>query len=745
VAYERGDAFYTRSSTDSAEHWFRQSNSLLRHAGSPAHYWAAFGLALVAYSRQSSTSYADALVLLESIRATAPKKYRVVRGLAARTEGLIHGIGANFGAAIAAYTAATEEGRGTGDAGLEVRPHANLAVNFANLGDERAAWAHIYQALRSVPPSSDLSTDAQRVFMRSADLSAGRSPKLALLFLNRTIALAGRPNATAADSGVMLAALRRKAELLGRQRRTAAALESVRKGRSYLANIADDSTRAVSGADMDLVEAQAWLAERPDSSVRVLQRVVTRFHSTQYFRQIARAELLLASAYTATGEMDHAQVAFEAALTEVERQRSAIVGSEERRRFLDQARPVFDTLVSFHADRGNALKALEFVEQTRGRVLLDQVRSDASVSVETPEQTIAAVRRDLTPGTAIVSYAVLKSEVVAWVIRADTVSMHRTPTSSAFAAAGSRFSSAIASRMSGATTSAIASQLYQILVAPIAAEIKDARRLVIIPDKALHVVPFAALLDSAASQFLIEKFEINVVPSLQLYRQSEARYAELRQTPPRQVLAVGNPSFDERVFSLPRLTGAEQEARHVASSYPRAEVLIGAQATKAAFVSGATEADVVHFAGHGVVRSDAPLLSYLLLASAEGDNSSGTLTAQELFAKRLPKTRLAILSGCETASGPLSVTEGASSLARAFFAAGVPAVIASLWAVDDEATANFFRDFHRGLAQGEDPNAALRRVQLQWLKNDKDRWSNASTWAAFTLFGATTRSPDGKS
>jgi CHAT domain-containing protein len=742
LALDRGDAFLGRLSLDSAERSYRESQQLLRASRSAMAYSATYGLAAVAYSRQSPASYLDALATLRDIRATAPESYRIVRGLAARTEGVIRGVGADFGGAIAAYTAATEDGRGTGDPGLEIRPHANLAGNYANLGDERAAWGHVYQALRAMSRFLEANRDLQRIFMRAADLSASRSPQLALLFQREAIALASRTNPSAADSMVMIAALRREAELLGRQGLTDPALESVRKGRAYIATIQTDSVRAVSGADMDLVEAQALLADRPDSAARVLERVVERFRDTQYYRQFARAELLLANAYAATGAMDPAQRSFESALSEVERRRSIIVGPEERARFLDQARPVIDTLVSIYADRGNPLKALEFVEQVRGRVLLERVR-DGSKTPAAPEVSIAAVRRSLMPGTTVVSFAIVKGEVVAWVIRPDGVSMHRTPAGPNLANLTSRFASGVAGRSSAEENRAVASELYRILVAPVAGKLERTRRLVIIPDKWLHFVPFAALFDPVAGQFLIERFEINVAPSLQLFVESAARYEKLRQSPSRTVLTVGNPSFDGRVFSLPPLPGAEREAQNIASLYQRPAVLVGPEATRAAFLSAAPAANVIHFAGHGVVRSDAPLLSYLLFADAEGDNTSGALTAQDLFVQRLPNTRLAILSGCQTASGQLSATEGTSSLARAFFAAGVPAVVASLWAVDDQATASFFIDYHRALVAGADPSAALRRVQLAWLR-DKNGWSNASTWAAFTLFGTTGRSPDEK-
>ena len=740
AALDRGEGYLGRFALDSAEAYFNQSLRTLTAMGNAARYLAAFGLASVAYSRQTSPEYQHALSILRSLRVGAPNAYRVVRGQAARTEGVILGIQANFGAAIAAYSTAILEGRGTGDPGLELRPYANLAANYASLGDDREAWLRLCEALRSTTRYPEANDDVQRILARSADLSARRAPRLALRFQREGTRVASRLNASAADSLVMVAALRREAELLGGQGLGRDALETVRKARGYLASVESDSIRAVSTADLDLVEGQALLTVRPDSAVRVLQRVVDRYQNTSYFRQVSRAELLLANAYMRSGAMDRAQGAFEAALVEVERRRSNITGPEERARFLDQARPVIDTLVWLLANRGDTLKALAFLEQMRSRVLLERVRQD-SASEPVRYDGFAAVRGALPATTTVVSYAVLKDEVIAWVIRRDRVQMFRTPTGVDVQRLTSRFSTLVSSQSAGAETKAIAEELYRLLITPLARSIDRNGRLVVVPDKWLQFIPFAALVDPTSGQFLVQQFETSVAPSLELYAQSVTRYDQLERGPPGSVLTVGNPSFDTRVFSLPLLPGAEREAKRVAASYERAQLLIGRQATKEAVMGAAVGSSVIHFAGHGVVRPDAPLLSYLLLSpdSGEGD---GRLTARELFNRELPLTRLAILSGCQTASGHLSETEGVSSLARALFAAGVPAVVASLWSVNDEDTADFFADYHQILSRGGDPSASLRSAQLHWV--EKKGWNGAATWAAFTLFGSTgTRAQNG--
>ena len=98
--------------------------------------------------------------------------------------------------------------------------------------------------------------------------------------------------------------------------------------------------------------------------------------------------------------------------------------------------------------------------------------------------------------------------------------------------------------------------------------------------------------------------------------------------------------------------------------------------------------------------------------------------------------RLVVLSGCNTADGKLSATEGASSLARAFFTAGVPAVVSSLWAIDDDDdTADFFIAFHRRLVQGDSPAVALRETQIKWLSDGRVPARPIRSWAAFQLFG----------
>ena len=734
IASATGHDYVEKYRPDSATPWLVEAESALAAAQNASRYLAAYDLGRSAFTQ---LSFGEALATLRRIRTTAPTKYRAVRALAARLEALAETSQADFPAAIDRYLTAIREAEGTGDPVLHVRSRTNLAINLVQLGLDHEAWRQLYTALRTSDHFNDRPADGVATFSMAARLSWRKAPSVATLFQREAIRLRSPELVSRRDSVEMIGELEFQAELSGWAGRPEEAFESLRRTRAYVERIEPDSLRSYFAAEADLVEGSVWLHTRPESALKVLRRVMDRYRQSRIRGQTDRALLLFANAYAATGAMDSAQRAFEAAVAETNRRRSRIANADDRARFLDQARPVIDSVIRFLITRTDTLGALEFLERMRSQVLLEHVLErlpNAAPSVV----SIDSLRSRLPRQTTVVSYAVLDEEVITWLIRRDGVFMYRTPGAVQLEALVTRLSTAMARRSTGPELRKLTAELHRLLIGPFAAKVEPESRLIFVPDKWLHFVPFAALLDTTAAKFVVEQFETGIAPSLQLYVESMSRYQQLNQPRAPAVLAVGNPAFDTQLVALPRLPGAEVEANRVAALYPGARLLVGNEATKRALLKDALISDVVHFAGHGVVRTDAPLLSYLSLAPDEG-GASGVLTARELFETRLPRTRLAILSGCHTAGGRLSETEGASSLARALFAAGVPAVVASLWAVNDASTAQFFASYHRRLSRGDDPTEALRRTQLEWLSRDKGGWQDFSTWAAFALFGATTK------
>jgi CHAT domain-containing protein len=188
------------------------------------------------------------------------------------------------------------------------------------------------------------------------------------------------------------------------------------------------------------------------------------------------------------------------------------------------------------------------------------------------------------------------------------------------------------------------------------------------------------------------------------------------------------------------------------------EPLIGAAATEGAVRAQTPSAKIIHLAAHGFYNPFAPLSSLIALTAdpphtpnpKSGPEPSGEevqnlksydgwLTVSEVYGLDLRQADLVVLSACETQLGEeglkteLGVTAGDEvvGLTRAFFFAGTPTVVASLWKVDDEATGELMERFYTHLKAGVSKAEALRQAQLETMAEYPDPYS----WAAFVMSG----------
>ncbi len=252
--------------------------------------------------------------------------------------------------------------------------------------------------------------------------------------------------------------------------------------------------------------------------------------------------------------------------------------------------------------------------------------------------------------------------------------------------------------------------LYQAVWAPWAPLLGRARRIVLVPDGPLHYLPWAALHDG--QNFLQDRHELVMAPSL-------GTWLHLQQQP--------DPATHRTVVvgaADPALAHVAAEVQAVAQTCRVPPVLLqGAQATAAAVLAAARHADVLHLACHGRFRADNPAFSELRLAD-------GPLTLMDVREAQLG-TRLVVLSACETGQAQQMAGGELQGLVRAFQLAGAHSVLASLWPVDDAATAGLMQQFHAGLARGLRPAAALRHAQRQAAALGQHPFY----WAAFQLHG----------
>lgn len=263
-----------------------------------------------------------------------------------------------------------------------------------------------------------------------------------------------------------------------------------------------------------------------------------------------------------------------------------------------------------------------------------------------------------------------------------------------------------------------ARRLHDRLFKPFAAAL-DRRNLVIVPHGALHYLPFNALHDGGA--FLIDRYAIRVMPSAGAMKYLGAKKAGTRGS----VLVFGNPDLGDARYDL---AFAEREAVAVAGTNPEAKVFLRKEATVNAFMAHAGGGSRIHLATHGRFDPASPLQSALLLAPAAGSN--GMLTADLLYSLELDAD-LVTLSACETGLGKVANGDDLIGLTRGFLYAGSRSVVASLWKVDDLATAELMARFYRELDRSG-KREALRTAQLETRKAH----SHPYYWASFQLTGS---------
>jgi CHAT domain-containing protein len=195
-------------------------------------------------------------------------------------------------------------------------------------------------------------------------------------------------------------------------------------------------------------------------------------------------------------------------------------------------------------------------------------------------------------------------------------------------------------------------------------------------------------------------------------------------------------SFNRAGFS--RLPFSREEVDTIADFVPKNSLLKATdfRATRTMAKSGELgRYRIVHFATHGLLNSQHPELSGLVLSLVDenGKTQDGFLRMHEIFNMQLPAD-VVVLSACQTALGKEVKGEGLVGLTRGFMYAGAQRVVASLWQVDDHATAELMKRFYRGmLKDGMRPAAALRAAQVEMMK--QKRWASPYFWAAFVLQG----------
>ncbi|QQE65338.1 hypothetical protein GFS31_20250 [Leptolyngbya sp. BL0902] len=501
----------------------------------------------------------------------------------------------------------------------------------------------------------------------------------------------------------------------------------------------------------------------------------------------------LALAHLDLAQYAQAEQYLQSALDVLDNLREGDLSDADKLALFETQRGAYGTLQRILINQGRTEDALVASERGRARVLVETLANPTGNSVELERldtvPNLAQIRRIAQQqNVTLVSYARPQgaNQLYIWVVQptgniafesvalasetslavenaAGNIELQRQPSSEprlqdlvtiarqSLGVRGDRFATALveltpeALARQQAETEANLRQLYDVLIAPIADLLPTdpTQPVVFVPQDELFLVPFAAL-KAPDGQYLIENHTLLTSPSIQVFGLATEARASGGSFAVRNPLIVGNPTMPTVTFlseggtfqdvRLDPLPGAQREAEAI-SGFLQTPALLGNAATKTAVQQRMAGADVIHLATHGLLEYGDPQQTGTrdfpgAIALAPGGGDDGLLTAADILQMNL-QADLAVLSACDTGRGRIT-GDGVVGLSRAFVAAGVPSIIVSLWAVDDEATADLMVAFYDHWQQSGDKAQALRQAMLTTLEQHPD----PRLWSAFTLIGS---------
>ncbi len=288
--------------------------------------------------------------------------------------------------------------------------------------------------------------------------------------------------------------------------------------------------------------------------------------------------------------------------------------------------------------------------------------------------------------------------------------------------------------------------LYKKLIGQYENKIKD-KDILIIPDGKLSYISFDALLtqlpDTSSTihfnelNYLIKFNCINYSYSANLLYNTN----KVKKDSKKSILAFA-PEYNSdsihignAIFPLRPLLGTKKEVDLIASEI-KTEVYEGNDATELNFREKCENYDILHLAMHAFINDSLPSLSQFAFQQINngGLDSDGLLSVADIYNLKL-QARLSVLSACNTGSGQIKKGEGVISLARGFLYAGCPAIVMTLWEVEDNSGTKIMSSFYKFLKKGKRKDEALRLAKLEYLENSNSRLAHPHYWLGYVSIG----------
>jgi CHAT domain-containing protein len=707
--------------------------ALLDAAKSPVSFVRRFGIA-------KQTADARGLAMLDAIETDA--RSRGHRHLLAPTfslRGTILAFQGRYIESLAAYDAAIAEYAWIDDESNVLATRNRRAGALRQAGQSEGAWRDAVATMRSFNRLVEVREKHVALAAAAQTALAAGHPRAALLFQDEAVNLYRQQ-----PHKIELAiALRVRAEIeiaMGDYDAAERDLaESSRSGRGA-ENAAIASLLRVRAQE---ARGMAWMATDPRRAVAAFTdalQLTPSDYSTFRATLLARR----AEAYRKAGTTNAADADVRVALAIVRNEetlnlRHRVIGPDDQlsRGYFSRFQEIDRFAIGQSMDARQPLEALVYAERARAAEPLNLVERRGIAPDELQRDlNLASLQSALPARTLLIEYALLDDRIIAWLVTRDRFNSIVLPVSREEV---ERRVDALQRSVSNRNDAGFETQsrvLHELLIeAPLKVAGVAPRRLVIIPDGAMYGIPFAAVRDKK-NRFLIERAPIETAGSAKLYMLSLDRDRSMPAN--RRVAVLGDPAFNTQsslMAGFERLPNANHEADAIKALYgAEAEVRKGVDATIPQLLALAPVSGTVHIGAHAIVNSREPASSFIALAPAGGD--SGLLDTRQLLTKiTLDETRLVILGACSSAGGLPIGPEGVAPFVRPLIGAGVPAVIGTLWSVNDATAEDLLVSFHRHYRQGSDAAVALQAAQIELLRKPSTGGTPVMQWAPFQVIG----------
>jgi CHAT domain-containing protein len=406
---------------------------------------------------------------------------------------------------------------------------------------------------------------------------------------------------------------------------------------------------------------------------------------------------------------------------------------------------------------------------------------DEGSSDDSKKSAVPDIERALESRQAVIEYWLGASHAYAWVLRNTGIEWLELSATADIDHAARALHEAMHSTATTAARRAACLELYRLALAPLSSALEGTEDLIFIPDGSLHYVPFAALRGAEGGDhaWLVQAFDLSIAPSLRFLPMHTAgsRSPDVAADASRVLIVAdpiyaaddprlagaGNPTTqahavreDQPLRDAPDLSGlvrlesSAREASQIGALFgaDRVDLLHGAGATRDAVLArDLGRYRFIHIASHGVIDSEIPQLSALILGryGSGGPVADPYLRAGDLLTRTF-HAEAVVLSACDTALGKEYASEGLVGLRYAALARGAHAVVASLWPVSDAIAARLMTGMYRGIIASDEARrvstaADSRQVAHALAAAMREELLRApgldpALWAPFTVYVA---------